>query len=202
MKSWFGLVLLFAIVFPLVGCQSAAPPDASAEAAVPEAGGQAKVETVTVDASALNMRSEPSLDGEILAQIKRGEQVELLESGESWMKVRLPDGRTAWAASRFLLRDGERPSRRRRSGCPADSDFAIVSAPTLTFSDSDRSGTVVVEAHVGANGVVRSTRVITNSTGDEELAAQAERELASARFSAPVVDCKPREFIYTYRRDF
>lgn len=189
-----------------VSCQSASPeePAFPLEQKGMAAAEAASLGTVRVDASALNIRSEPSMSGEVLAQVKRGERLPLLETGESWMMVRLPDGRTGWAASRFLLQGNQKPRSRtsRRGSCPPDSDFAFVTAPTPTFSDSDQSGEVVVEAHVGVDGNVRSTTVIRNTTGDDSLAFLTEREIASATFIAPVQNCVAREFIYTYRRSF
>jgi uncharacterized protein YgiM (DUF1202 family) len=159
---------------------------------------------VTVNASALNIRSEGSMSAEILTQVKRGERLTLLEESESWMKVELPDGQVGWGASRFLLRDGETPKARtrRRGNCLPDSDFALSTAPTPAFSDSGAHGVVVVEALVGTDGNVRSTEVVLNSTGDESLAFLTEREIKSATFIAPVRNCAAREFIYTYRRTF
>ena len=51
-------------------------------------------------------------------------------------------------------------------------------------------------------GNVVSTRVVSNTTGDEALAAMAERELREAKFAPPVRNCVPKAFIYTYKRSF
>jgi uncharacterized protein YgiM (DUF1202 family) len=160
--------------------------------------------TVSVNASALNIRSEASMTAGVLTQVRRGDRLPLLQTGESWMMVRLPDGRTGWAASRFLDRDGQRASSKakRRGNCPPDSDFAFATAPMPAFSDSESPGSIVVEAHVDVDGHVQSTKVITNSTGDEALAFLTEREIKAATFIAPVRNCVAREFIFTYTRTF
>jgi uncharacterized protein YgiM (DUF1202 family) len=163
----------------------------------------AQIGMVKVNASALNVRAEASLDAEVLTQVKRGENLPLLQAGDSWMKVQLPDGRTGWAASRFLVREGEKATAKKRKGsCLPDSDFAFATAPTPTFSDSGAKGDVVVEAHVDARGNVKSTKLIANTTGDEALAFLTEREIRSATFIPPVRNCAAREFIYTYKRTF
>lgn len=160
-------------------------------------------------ASSLNVRREPSGDAEVVTQAKRGTELAVLLAGESWTKVRLGDGTTGWVASRFVARDGERKpagrsksAARSRTGCPPDSDYAFVDTPVLRGSDRQASGLVVVEATVNTKGTVTSTKVISNTTGDETQAFLAEREIKSATFSPPIRNCVPRSFIFTYRRTF
>ena len=163
------------------------------------------IRTVFVTATALNVRREASTDAAIVTQAKRGERLGVLAEGESWMRVHLANGESGWVASRFVsdeaARRGSAP-RRARSGCPADSDYAFVETPTLSHSESNRHGLVVVEANVNASGFVTSTKIVSNSTGDEALAAAAQREIRSAKFSPPIRSCVPRAFIFTYRRTF
>ena len=168
---------------------------------------EAVTETLEVTASALNVRSEASTESEVLTQLKRGTSVGVLESNESWTKVRLADGSNGWVASRFLGRPGEKKPRaatssRKKSGCPPDSDFAFAETPQLAFSDSGAHGLVVVDATVNTRGVVTATKIISNSTGDEALGFLAEREIKSAKFSPPIRSCVPRTFIFTYRRTY
>jgi len=164
---------------------------------------------VRVTASSLNVRREPSGDADVLTQVKRGTELAVLLAGESWTNVRLSDGTTGWVASRFIARDGQpRPggrsksAARGRTGCPPDSDYAFVDTPALRGSDAQASGLVVIEAMVNTKGIVTSTKVISNTTGDESLAFLAEREIKSATFSPPIRNCMPRSFIFTYRRTF
>jgi hypothetical protein len=163
--------------------------------------------TVRVTASALNVRQEPSGDAEVLTQVKKGTELGVLVSDDSWVKVRLADGRVGWVAERFVSADGARPSAKRtqtarRSGCPADSDYAFNVAPTPSFTEDGPHGLVVVEANVNAQGTVTSTKLISNGTGDEAMAFLAEREIKSAKFSPPIRNCRPTAFIFTYRRSF
>lgn len=160
---------------------------------------------VRVTASALNVRREPSSDAEVIVQLKKGTALGVLRSDESWMKVRLSDGSIGWVAERFVTREAAAQKRRaaaKRTSCPPDSDFAFLETPTLTFSDSGAHGLVVVEATVSTKGIVTSTKVLANGTGDEALAFLAMREIKSAKFSPPIRDCGPSAFIYTYRKMF
>lgn len=205
---------LFFVSFLLVvlSC-SAPPPPVTAPQAVPPPRPAAAVEeritgTVRVTASALNVRREPSSDADVLVQVKKGTELNVLLADESWTKVRLEDGQVGWVASRFVARDGEqqrasgtsRTAPRKKGGC--ESDYAFVKAPTPSFSELGAHGLVVVEANVNVKGVVTSTKVVSNNTGDESLAFLAEREIKSARFSPPMRNCQPRAFIFTYRRTF
>jgi uncharacterized protein YgiM (DUF1202 family) len=160
--------------------------------------------TVTVAASALNVRREPSTSGEVITLVKRGERLTLLFSTESWMKVRLESGETGWVSSQHVMREGavQKKVARKKSGCAPDSDYAFVTTPTPTFSDSGAHGLVVVEAGVDSSGKVLSTKVITNTTGDQALAFLTERELKGTRFAPPIRDCVARAFIFTYKRTF
>jgi len=202
---------VFFVVALLLACSCAAPPPAPVAAPdVPAPAPAAPAEeivsgTVRVTASALNVRREPSAEGEVIAQVKKGTSLDVLRSDESWMKVRLADGSTGWVAERFVARDGASQKKRataKRGGCPADSDFAFLETPVPSFSDSGAHGLVIVEASVNTKGTVTSTKVVSNETGDEALAFLAAREIQSAKFSPPIRDCGPRAFVYTYRKMF
>jgi len=173
------------------------PPSAPAEPQV--------IGTVRVTASALNVRRDASTDGEVLAQVKKGTSLSVLEHGDSWTKVKLASGEAGWVASRFVS-SGNAPAKsassKSRSGCPADSDYAFTETPTLAFSDRGAHGIVVVEASVNTKGTVTSTKVVSNTTGDETLAFLAEKEIKGAKFSPPIRNCVARSFIFTYRRTF
>jgi outer membrane biosynthesis protein TonB len=71
-----------------------------------------------------------------------------------------------------------------------------------SFSDSGSHGVVVVDATVNTSGDVTATKLVSNTTGDEALAFLTEREIKSAKFVAPIRNCVPRAFIFTYTRSF
>jgi uncharacterized protein YgiM (DUF1202 family) len=162
--------------------------------------------TVRVTASALNVRAEASADSDVVAQVKKGAALSVLREGEGWVKVRLASGEVGWVAERFVSSGNARQTaatpRKSNSKCPPDSDYAFLETPQLRGSDRAATGLVVVEANVNVKGIVTSTKVIRNGTGDEALAFLAEKEIRSARFSPPIRNCVPRAFIFTYRRTF
>jgi len=184
---------LLLIVLLLAACQTAAPPPEQAEAPPPK-----PESTVYVTASTLNVRREPSANSDVIGQVKRGQMLTVIESTQGWVSVRLPDQRGGWVSQKHV--SATPPVARK--GCAPDSDFRFASTPTPDLRPTDKHGLVVVDATVDVSGNVTSTKVVSNGTGDAALGAQAEREIRSARFVAPVRDCAPRAFIFTYKRTF
>lgn len=159
--------------------------------------------TVSVKATALNVRADSSTEADVIKVVKRGEKLSLLKDGGHWLKVKLASGEVGWVSAQHVAHESGKQAAKKRSGsCPADSDFAFVKTPLPSFSDKPKPGLVVVEASVNTKGDVVSTRVVSNSTGEEALAFLTEREIKSAKFSAPIRNCEPRSFIYTYKRTF
>lgn len=177
-----------------------ATPQTPAPAPQPEVPGQAQViGIVKVTATTLNVRREPSASADVITQVRRGERLALLSSGDEWDRIRLGTGEIGFVSAEHVIREGGQRSRR---GCPADADYQFAKTPRPAFSDSGAHGIVTVEANVDARGNVTSTRVLNNTTGDETLGVLAEREIREAKFSPPIRNCVPKAFIFTYKRSF
>lgn len=54
------------------------------------------------DVLRLTLRTGQSTEHKIIAVIESGQEVEILESGEEWSKVRLADGKEGWVLTRYL----------------------------------------------------------------------------------------------------
>lgn len=62
-----------------------------------------QAETMYVsDLAEITLRTGKGIDHKIIAMVKSGMQVEVLEPDDQWTKVRLPDGKEGWIVSRFL----------------------------------------------------------------------------------------------------
>jgi uncharacterized protein YgiM (DUF1202 family) len=198
-----------AIALLFVACGGSAPaPVAEPQpethtAPAPQAASTAErvIGTVRVSASTLNVRREASTSADVLGHARRGERLAIIEDSGDWLRVRLNDGTTGWVSSQHVTRDGA-AARPRRSGCSPDSDYSFVTTPKPSFSENGPHGIVVIEASVNVQGVVTSTRVVSNETHDETLATIAEREIRTARFNPPIRNCTPRAFFFTYKRAF
>jgi uncharacterized protein YgiM (DUF1202 family) len=200
------IVLAFACAAPPPPAPAPEPPPAATSEAP---AGEVAIGTVRVTASALNVRAEPSTTAASIGQVRKGDRLTLIAAGDEWMKVRMDDGAIGWVAKQHVSRDGApsaaavaaRP-RRTPAGCQPDRNYSFASAPTPSFSENGAHGVVTVEATVDKNGVVQSTKVISNTTGDESLSIIAEREIAKARFVPPIRNCAQKAFIFTYKRSF
>lgn len=202
MKSVVALVLLFA------ACAAPPPPAPTPvpQPPAPAAQPQPSAETATgsgrVNASVLNVRADPSLNGEIVGHARRGERVTILgESGE-WLRVRTGSGEIGWVSSQHVARDDAAVPSRTRRGCPPDSDYRFLNSPRPSFNENGPHGVVTIEASVNAQGTVTSTKVVSNTTGEEALATIAAREITAAKFAPPTRNCVARAFLFTYRRAF
>lgn len=181
-----------------LGCSAPPPPE---PVAAPAPQTQRELGPGHVTATALNVREEPSADAPILTTVRRGATLHLLEENDGWYRVRVASGGEGWVSAKYVAM-GAPPPRRRRAGCPPDSDYAFEKSPLPSFSEDGRHGLVVIDANVNTEGVVTSTKVVSNNTGDASLAAIAEREIRAAKFVPPVRDCVKRSFVFTYKRAF
>jgi SH3 domain protein len=53
----------------------------------------------------LTLRTGPSIENKILAVIDSGQMMEVVEFGDEWSRVQLPNGKEGWVLSRYLTSD-------------------------------------------------------------------------------------------------
>jgi SH3-like domain-containing protein len=187
------------LALALGGCQSGEtpapePPPAPEPAQAPAAPAAAEAIPLTVASRVLNLREEPSAKSAALGQLKKGDKVLLVEERGGWARIKLSDTRVGWVDARYV-RKGDAP-------CLADRPFSVASEPPFRMSADGPHGRVVVEGEVGADGAVKKTRVVSNTSGNADLAARAEGELRQMKFVAPIRNCRAQPFFYTYGRSF
>jgi uncharacterized protein YgiM (DUF1202 family) len=198
----------FAACLLVAACAGNTPPPAPAPEARPVAPAPARARseeqssgTVQVNVSTLNIRADPSTSAEIVGHARRGERLTVVGDSGSWLRVKLNDGTTGWVAAQLVVREGA-AARPRRGGCPPDGNYSFVTAPKPSFFENGPHGMVVIEASVDARGIVTSTRIVSNETKDDSLAAIADHEVRNARFAPPIRNCTPRAFVFIYKRAF
>jgi outer membrane biosynthesis protein TonB len=200
--------LAFAACILLAACGGNAPapvpapePRPATPAPAPPTMEEHATGTVQVNVSTLNIRADASTSSEIVGHARRGERLTVVGDTGSWLRVKLNDGTTGWVSSQLVVREGE-AARPRRAGCPPDSNYSFLAAPKPSFFEQGPHGMVVIEASVDAKGIVTSTRIVSNETKDDSLAAIADREIRNARFAPPIRNCAPKAFVFTYKRAF
>jgi len=188
---------LLLVIFVLAACATppSPAPAPSPQAEIPSA--ERAIGTVRVTATTLNVRRDASANSEVVAQVRKGDRLALLTAGDQWHRVRLRNGAIGFVSVDHVIREGAS-----RRGCPADADFQFVKTPTPDLREGAAHGIVTVDASVDTHGNVTSTKVVSNSTGDESLGALAEREISSAKFTPPIRNCVAKAFIFTYKRSF
>jgi uncharacterized protein YgiM (DUF1202 family) len=191
--------LLLALLI-LTACASPPPPaPETAPTPQPRAPAEEKaIGTVRVTATTLNVRREASASSAVIKQVKKGEKLTLLSTGDDWDRIRLASGEVGFVSVLHVIREGTKS----RKGCPADAEYEFVKTPTPAFSESGAHGIVTIDASVDARGNVTATKVVGNTTGDESLGVLAEREIRGATFTPPIRNCVPKAFIFTYKRSF
>ena len=191
MKRFLVIVLL------LAACSTSPPPAPSPSPQAEVPGAEKAIGTVRVTATTLNVRREASASSEVVAQVRKGERLALLTSGDQWHRVRLGNGAIGFVSVDHVIREGTA-----RRGCAPDADFQFVKTPTPDLREGAAHGIVTVDANVDTRGNVTSTRIVGNTTGDDSLGALAEREIRGAKFSPPIRNCVAKAFIFTYKRSF
>ncbi len=188
---------LLVIVLLLAACSTPPPPAPSPSPQAEVPGVEKAIGTVRVTATTLNVRREASASSEVVAQVRKGERLALLTSGDQWHRVRLGNGAIGFVSVDHVIREGTA-----RRGCAPDADFQFVKTPTPDLREGGAHGIVTIDANVDTRGNVTSTRIVGNTTGDDTLGALAEREIRGAKFSPPIRNCVAKAFIFTYKRSF
>ncbi|HUP47665.1 MAG TPA: SH3 domain-containing protein [Thermoanaerobaculia bacterium] len=128
---------------------------------------------------------------EVVITYQRGERVSILAEQGDWVEVRIGDG-SGWARREHVGSAAE-------AGQDTDQSAVRFERPPANIISMTASGEIYIEADVNTDGDVVSTRIITNTTGNEALALHNEAALRQAKFY-PIVRAGERQpFKYYYR---
>lgn len=81
---------------PVVQGEPAPPTTTSPPSQAP-----AVIETRYITASSLNVRGEPSTSGQVLASIRKGQSIDVLDNRAGWLLIRLSDTRQGWVSAQY-----------------------------------------------------------------------------------------------------
>jgi len=149
--------------------------------------------TLTVDADSVPVYAQASNAASVVATLRSGDRLRLLERQSAWLFVRTPSGADGYIEPGTLV----------SSTCTSDRPTPVViEEPLFRFSLAPPHGSVVIEAEYTSQADLVSTRVLQNSLGNPAYERQALEDLRSLRFLPPTASCKPRPFFYTFTRRF
>ena len=133
-------------------------------------------------------------DSPVTNKFLNGESVSVLRKRGDWWEVRTGAG-SGWVHSSDLTTAKEA---QKAKESPTAQFRHIPSAVTAPGTH----GTIYIEANVNTDGDVTSTRVITNTTGSDDLAARNAAALERAKFYPIVQHGERKPFLYYYRVDY
>lgn len=139
----------------------------------------------------MQVREKPDDKAAVLATYQSGEAISILAKKGDWAEVRSGAG-SGWAKLSDLM---DADAKKQLEANP-DVRFRIMPLPV---SAPSAHGEIYIQADVNSDGDVITTKVIVNTTGSPELAAQNEQALKSAKFY-PIVQKNERKPFQYYHR--
>ena len=139
----------------------------------------------------LPVRKQANESAPILVTYQNGERVSVLAEQGGWVEIRVGDA-SGWARKEHV---GDAAD-----AVALDDDLSVrfqKTPPSVT--NLTAKGEVYIEADVNTDGDVVATRVLSNTTGSEALAAQNEAALRQAKFYPIVKGGKRQPFKYYHR---
>ena len=178
---------LLVLMVLCVACRREAPVPATMDTREP-------IEVAYVGAPELQVHAKADDASPVQTTFLNGESVSVLSRKGDWVELRTAAG-SGWAHAADLT-NAANATKEAASPTPK---FKIPPSPAV---QPGAHGTVYIEANVNDQGEVTSTKIITNTTGSDGLAAQNEAALKRSRFYPIVQKGQRTPFIYYYRVDY
>ena len=139
----------------------------------------------------LKVHTKPDDNSPVIATYQSGEGISILEKRGDWIQLRVGE-KAGWARSAGL---GSAAAAKMQSENPT----ARFREPAPTVPSVSARGDIYLEADVNVNGEVFAVRVLSNSTGNDELARQNAEALKKAKFFPIVQKGTRKPFKYYHR---
>jgi TonB family protein len=148
-----------------------------------------------VSAPELKVHEKPDDSAPLVTKFLNGESVSVLaKRNDDWVEVRTVAG-SGWAHMADLGTAAAAQQQTDNLTPRFEHVPAPVAAPGV-------HGTIYIQANVNTDGAVTSAKVITNTTGSEDLAQRNIMALEQARFYPIVQKGEKKPFEYYYRVDY
>ena len=153
------------------------------------------IATYYVTAPELKVHAKPDDNSKVVTKFLNGESVSVLaKRNDDWVEIRTVDG-SGWAHMTEL----GSAAAAQQSETNLSPQFEHVPAP---ISGPGVHGTIYIEANVNTDGKVTSAKIITNTTGSDDLAQRNIEALEQAKFFPIVQKGEKKPFVYYYRVDY
>jgi N-acetylmuramoyl-L-alanine amidase len=117
--------------------------------------------TGKITVNSLNVRSEPSLNGNIAGKVSKGEKYPILSERNNWFEIKLKSGKSGWIAGWFVQKTVAGEQKKSTSSTqPAGEKVTILHNGTNIRSSADVQSNVVKRADSG------ETFSVTGKQGD------------------------------------
>jgi N-acetylmuramoyl-L-alanine amidase len=107
----------------------------------------------TITVHSLNVRSDNTLNGEIIAKVAKGEKYPIVEEQNNWYKIELSDGNKGWVAGWFVEKTVTSMEKPKEQAFPeSDSDnntITILYNGTNLRAEADTSSKIIRRANSG-----------------------------------------------------
>ena len=192
MKSW-RIVIALGLGLSMDACAPARPRAARVPPVSSTFSGPRILGAVTVTALSAPVYSAASAETKVSRSVAFGEKLPLLEHTGDWLRVKVVGYGEAWVKASEIWPD---------EPCPVDRDQPLVLEEPLFRFDAPHPGRVVLEATFDSQATLQSVTVLENTFGEQRYEEIAEKDLRGIRWGAPVRNCKPMGFVYTFTRHF
>jgi uncharacterized protein YgiM (DUF1202 family) len=140
----------------------------------------------------MKVHSQANDNAPVIATYQSGEGVSVLEKRGQWVQIRVGE-RAGWVRAASL---GSAQQAQLQSDNPT---ARFRSSPAAVMTHVPAKGEIYLEADVNTDGDVVAVRILSNTTGNDSLAAQNAAALQAAKFYPIVQHGERKPFKYYHR---
>jgi uncharacterized protein YgiM (DUF1202 family) len=145
-----------------------------------------------VRGATMTIHTKPADDAPVISTYQRGESVSVLARNGEWAEVRT-GAKSGWARISEMADAAEAKKALEDNPYP---HFVRTPAPV---TQPGAHGELVLEAEVDQDGIVKSVRTLSNTTGSPTLEQRNSEALRHAEFTPVVLKGKRKAFVYEHR---
>ncbi|RLQ98097.1 SH3 domain-containing protein [Falsibacillus albus] len=112
--------------------------------------------TATVNVSGLNVRSTPSLNGQVIGTVNTGESYQVAEEQNDWIKIKLNSGQYGWVAGWFM--EKSLSSQNNEAKTSSEGNVTVLYNGTNIRQQPSVQSSIVQRANAGDTFKIKSSR--------------------------------------------